>query len=225
MQNDARDAARGAVMQSRERRPSMKGWGDQPFPRATSKAPAAGPQALVAPAPAAATAAARAGALGASAHPGAAASSPELGVARNGFYTTSLGALSAHQGSSVARLEKANGSGGGGSGSLPASAGAQATLVADQRSSGGASSSADVAKADAVIGSFGTAKRKRSAAAVREIPVHENFHIFDLGVALKALEAADIETSRPAPKQRARHQKVGSGAWLPPTQQTPPERS
>jgi len=52
-------------------------------------------------------------------------------------------------------------------------------------------------------------RRKRSAAAVREVVVHENFHIFDLGVALSALEAADIETSRPAPRPKARQKVTG----------------
>lgn len=56
-------------------------------------------------------------------------------------------------------------------------------------------------------------RRKRSAAAVREVVVHENFHIFDLGVALSALEAADIETSRPAPRPKAR-QKVNCACQL-----------
>ena len=85
-----------------------------------------------------------------------------------------------------------------------------AQAVVEERESSGVnqSASAEDALEHAVLASFGTAKRKRSAATVWEIPVHENFHIFDLGVALNAMESAEIETGKPAPLQKARHQKV-----------------
>lgn len=85
---------------------------------------------------------------------------------------------------------------------------AQEVVEEQERSGGSQGAPAEDALEDAVLASFGTAKRKRSAATVRELPVHENFHIFDLGVTLNAMESAEIDTGKPAPLQKARHQKV-----------------
>ncbi len=98
---------------------------------------------------------------------------------------------------------------------------AQEVVEEQERSGGSQGAPAEDALEDAVLASFGTAKRKRSAATVRELPVHENFHIFDLGVALNAMESAEIDTGKPVPLQKARHQKVrrvasggvGPGHW------------